>query len=112
MRNVDPCANPYLALSGILACGLDGIKNTKNNDLIAPVKDNLFSLDEDTIEEMGIIHLPETLHEAAGEFKNSKIIRETLGEHIFSKYLEAKEKEWKEYHTSISEYELKKYLGR
>lgn len=112
MRNVDPCANPYLALSGILACGLDGIKNTKNNDLIAPVKDNLFSLDEDTIKEMGIIHLPETLHEAVGEFKNSKIIRETLGEHIFSKYLEAKEKEWKEYHTSITEYELKKYLGR
>ena len=112
MRNVDPCANPYLALAGILACGLDGIVNTKEEDLIAPVKDNLFDLDEDTINQLGIVHLPETLHEAVGEFKRSKILKETLGEHIFYKYIEAKEKEWKEYHTSISEYEIKKYLGR
>lgn len=112
MRNVDPCANPYLALAGILAAGLDGIKNTKNDELIAPVKDNLFSLDEETIQKMGIIHLPETLHEAARDFRHSDLLKETLGEHIFYKYLEAKEKEWKEYHTSVSEYELKKYLGR
>ncbi len=112
MRNVDPCANPYLALAGILAAGLDGIKNTKDDELIAPVKDNLFSLDEETIQKMGIIHLPETLHEAARDFRHSDLLKETLGEHIFYKYLEAKEKEWKEYHTSVSEYELKKYLGR
>ena len=24
----------------------------------------------------------------------------------------AKEKEWKEYHTTVSEFELRKYLGR
>ena len=112
MRNVDPCANPYLALAGILACGLDGVKNTKDNELIAPVKDNLFSLSEDDIHRLGIQHLPETLHEAVGEFKRSDIIKETLGEHIYPRYIEAKEKEWKAYHTSVSEFELKKYLGR
>ena len=112
MRNVDPCANPYLALAAILRCGLDGIENTSEKDLIAPVKDNLFALDEDTINSMGIKHLPETLHEAVGEFKKSEIIKDTLGSHIFPKYLEAKEKEWKEYHTSVSQYEINKYLGR
>ena len=112
MRNVDPCANPYLALAGILACGLDGIKNTKEDELIAPVKDNLFSLSEDEINKLGIKHLPETLHEAVGEFKRSDILRETLGEHIYPRYIEAKEKEWKEYHTSVSEFEIRKYLGR
>ncbi len=112
MRNVDPCANPYLALAGILASGLDGIKNTKDSELIAPVKDNLFSLDEDTIHQMGIIHLPETLNEAVKEFKRSKVLKEAIGEHIYPKYIEAKEKEWKEYHSSVSEYELNKYLGR
>ena len=112
MRNVDPCANPYLALAGILACGLDGVANTKDNELIAPVKDNLFALSEDTIHEMGIAHLPETLHEAVGEFKRSVILKEALGSHIFPRYIEAKEKEWKEYHTSVSEFELRKYLGR
>ena len=112
MRNVDPCANPYLALAGILACGLDGIKNTKDDELIAPVKDNLFSLSEDEIHRLGIKHLPETLHEAVGEFKRSEILKETLGEHIYPRYIVAKEKEWKEYHTSVSEFELRKYLGR
>ena len=112
MRNVDPCANPYLALAGILACGLDGINTVKDDELIAPVKDNLFSLDEEEIHRMGIVHLPETLHEAVMEFKKSAILKETLGEHIYLKYIEAKEKEWKQYHTSVSEYEIKKYLGR
>ena len=112
MRNVDPTANPYLALAGILACGLDGIRNTDEKHLIAPVKDNLFSLSEDEIHRLGIQHLPETLHEAVGEFKRSAILKEALGEHIYPRYIDAKEKEWKEYHTSVSEFELRKYLGR
>ena len=112
LRNVDPTANPYLALAGILACGLQGIKDTKDKDIIPPVSDNLFSLSEDEIKERNINCLPETLHEAIEEFKSSEILKETLGEHIFYKYIEAKEKEWKEYHTTVSEFELAKYLER
>ena len=112
MRNVDPTANPYLALTGILAAGLDGIKNVKEDKLIAPVKDNLFALSEEEIDKMGIVHLPQTLHEAVGEFKKSALLKEALGEHIYPRYIHAKEKEWIEYHTSVSEYEVKKYLGK
>lgn len=111
-RNVDPCANPYLALAGILACGLEGIKNTNEKDIIPPVKDNLFDLTDDEIKARRITCLPETLHAAIEDFKESKILKEVLGEHLFPKYIEAKEKEWKEYHTTVSEFELKKYLGR
>ena len=111
-RNVDPCANPYLALAGILACGLEGIKNTSEKDIIPPVKDNLFDLTDDEIKARKITCLPETLHAAIEDFKNSSILKEVLGTHLFPKYIEAKEKEWKEYHTTVSEFELKKYLGR
>ncbi len=111
-RNVDPCANPYLALAGILACGLEGIKNTNEKDIIPPVKDNLFDLTDDEIKARKITCLPETLHAAIEDFKNSSILKEVLGTHLFPKYIEAKEKEWKEYHTTVSEFELKKYLGR
>lgn len=45
-------------------------------------------------------------------FRNSDILKEVMGNHLFSKYIEAKEKEWKEYHTTVSKYELNKYLGR
>ncbi len=112
LRNVDPCANPYLALAGILACGLDGIKNIKEEDIIKPVKDNLFSLTEDEIKERNIDCLPATLHSAIKEFKKSSILKDVLGEHLWDKYIEAKEKEWKEYHTTVSEFELEKYLER
>ena len=112
LRNVDPCANPYLALSGILECGLDGIKNIKEEDVVPPVSDNLFSLSEEEIDSKNIKHLPETLHSAVKEFKKSAILREVLGDHLYFKYIDAKEKEWKEYHTTVSDYELEKYLGR
>ncbi len=112
LRNVDPCANPYLALAGILACGLYGIENINDEDIIKPVNDNLFALSEEEIEARNIICLPATLHSAIKYFKSSDILREVMGEHLFNKYIEAKEKEWKEYHTTVSEYELNKYLGR
>ena len=81
-------------------------------DIIQPVKDNLFDLTEDEIEKKNIKHLPETLHSAVSEFKKSKLMLEVLGKHLFNKYIDAKEKEWKEYHTTVSEFELRKYLGR
>ncbi len=112
LRNVDPCANPYLALAGILACGLDGIKNIKEKDMVAPVTDNLFSLSEDEIADRKIECLPATLHSAIKDFKKSSILKEVLGDHLFYKYIEAKEKEWKDYHTTVSEFELQKYLER
>ena len=112
LRNVDPCANPYLALAGILACGLSGIEDTDEKDMIPPVNDNLFELSEDEIKARKIVCLPETLHAAIEEFKESKILKEVLGTHLFPKYIEAKEKEWREYHTTVSEFELRKYLGR
>ncbi len=112
LRNVDPCANPYLALACILACGLEGIKTVDEKDIIPPVKDNLFALSNEEIKKRKIVCLPETLHAAIEDFQNSAILKEVLGTHLFPKYIEAKEKEWKEYHTTVSEFELKKYLGR
>ncbi|MBO4856236.1 MAG: glutamine synthetase [Bacilli bacterium] len=112
LRNVDPCANPYLALAGILAAGLEGIREVDEKDIIAPVKDNLFDLSEDEIEAKHISHLPETLHAAVYDFKKSKLMHNVLGDHLFERYIVAKEKEWKEYHTTVSEFELRKYLDR
>lgn len=112
VRNVDPCANPYLALAGIMAAGLDGILNIKDEkELIPPVYDNIFALTGEEIEKMGIIHMPETLHEALLEFRKSSLLKETLGEHTYGKYLHAKVCEWRSYHNSISEWELKHYLN-
>ncbi|MBQ4254849.1 MAG: type I glutamate--ammonia ligase [Bacilli bacterium] len=110
LRNVDGTANPYLALAVILASGLDGIANIKEKDLIPPVYDNIFALTREQREAMGIPNLPENLKDAMKEFKSDKLMYQTLGEHCFNKYCEAKDIEWEEYRSIVTEYEIKKYL--
>ena len=111
LRNVDPFANPYLALAGILAAGLEGM-SASNLKLIPPTDDNIFALTSDELEERGIVRLPETLYDAVQVFKKSKLMKNALGNHTYPKYIAAKELEWKQYHNSISEWEIKHYFGR
>lgn len=110
LRCPDPACNPYLALAAVLTAGLDGIKNRIQPP--KPMDTNIFEMDEETRKREGIGTLPGSLKEAIDEMKNSELAREILGDHIFSKYIEAKTKEWDSYRTSISKWELDQYLVR
>jgi len=108
IRSVDPTANPYLAIAAILAAGLDGIKASEPD--IAPVYDNIFEYTREEREKNGIFNLPENLKDAVKELKKSELMRKTLGEHIFNKYIIAKELEWDQYRVLIHQWELERYL--
>ncbi len=108
IRSTDPSANPYLAMSAVLAAGLDGIEN--KHDHIKPVTQNLYKLKRDQREALGIANLPENLKDALKAFKQSALMKEALGDHIFNKFLKAKHDEWSEYRKTVSEWELSKYL--
>jgi glutamine synthetase len=110
IRNVDPTANPYLALSAILASGLDGIVSVKEDQLIPPVYDNIFSLTAEQRAAQGIPNMPDNLHEAIATLKADPLMLEVLGEHAFNKYIEAKEIEWDNYRTIVTPWELKQCL--
>ena len=58
----------------------------------------------------GLLSLPGNLFEAIEETKKSTLVRQTLGEHIFTRFLLNKEREWEEYRMQITSYEIKKYL--
>lgn len=108
VRNVDPSANPYLAFAAILAAGLKGIK--EDYPLIDPVYDNIFEYTREEREMNGIKNMPENLKDALKELKQSTLMKETLGPHIYQKYVHAKEIEWDEYRMLISNWEIEKYL--
>jgi glutamine synthetase len=108
VRCPDPSTNPYLALAMMLNSGLDGIKN--NIDPPPPVNKDIFEMTRAEMTDEGITVLPGSLEEAIVELKNNPIAKETLGSHIFEKYIEAKEKEWDEYRCAISGWELDNYL--
>ena len=108
LRSPDSAMNPYLALAACLAAGLDGIKN--HIELPEPVVQNIYAMDEETIKERGIDHLPETLGEAIDEFEEDVFLRNVLGDHIFYKYLEAKKEEWNVFRSQVTDWEIGEYL--
>jgi glutamine synthetase len=55
--------------------------------------------------------LPGSLGEALEEMKCDALVRETLGGHVFERYLEAKTSEWRDYNLSVSTWELERYLS-
>lgn len=108
LRSPDPAANPYLLLALCLAAGLDGIKNK-----IEPpkaVNSNIFELSEKEMKKAKIESLPSSLHQAIKEMEADPFIREVLGDHVFSKYVEAKRAEWENYRLQVTQWEIDEYL--
>ena len=110
IRNVDPTANPYLALAAIINAGLDGILNKDKVKPVPPVYDNIFQLSREQREAQGIPNLPENLKDAIKEMLKDPLIKETLGDHTFDRYITAKQLEWEEYRKIVTDWEIKKYL--
>jgi glutamine synthetase len=105
-RSPDPTANPYLSFAVILKAGLDGIKNK----IMPPAPANginIYELTESEKRRKKIDTLPSTLKEAVEALKKDKLILDALGEHVASKYIEAKEREWEEYRVSVTDWEIK-----
>ena len=105
-RAPDPACNPYLAFSVLLSAGLAGIEG--KYELIPPVEKNVYEMTQREREKVGIKTLPGSLIEAIQETKKSKLVKETLGEDVFQKLIENKEKEWDEYRAQVTSYELGK----
>ncbi len=108
LRCPDPSCNPYLNLAVCLAAGLDGIE--KGMTPPEEITDNIFAMDHATRKANGIDSLPGNLAEALDELEKDEVIKETLGDHLLSQYLEGKRAEWDEYRTQVSQWELDKYM--
>ncbi len=109
LRMPDPSANPYLALAVQLAAGLDGIRS--GIEPPEPVDKNIFELTVRERRRFKIQELPKDLGEAVREFRKSKLMKETLGEHVFQHFITAKEHEWADYIAQVHEWEIDRYLA-
>lgn len=110
LRNPDPSANPYLALAAVLSAGLDGIKNKMQAP--EPINSNLYALTSEEKSEKHIEMLPDNLKEAIDLLKDDELMLKTLGEHAERQFIHAKEREWNNYKTKITEWEIKEYLNK
>jgi glutamine synthetase len=79
-------------------------------ELGEPVEESLFEMDPATLAKKGIRELPGTLGEAIDELEKDEVICAALGEHVLSRYVEAKRSEWDEYRTQVTSWEVERYL--
>lgn len=108
LRCPDPACNPYLAFAVMLAAGLEGIE--KAYHIPDPVEPNIYIMEMEERKRRGLHPLPGNLFEAVEEAKKSALVKETLGEHIFNRFILNKEREWEDYRMQVSSYEIKRYL--
>ncbi|MEW6458054.1 MAG: type I glutamate--ammonia ligase [Bacillota bacterium] len=108
LRNPDPACNPYLALTVNLAAGLEGIREKIDPPPRFPI--NIYHITDADRMERGITSLPASLEEAIKEMSADPVMREALGEHIYTKFIEAKTAEWNEYRIRITPWEVDRYL--
>ena len=107
-RSPAPACNPYLAFSVILAAGLKGVREGYE---LAPEADaNLFEMDDTSLAKLGVQQLPQSLNDALRLMEESALVHEALGEHIFDWFLRNKHREWRQYKTQVTPFELKTYL--
>lgn len=109
LRCPDPACNPYLTFAVILHAGLDGIE--KGYELPEPMQKNLYHLSDEERKAQGIDSLPGSLGEAVSLTENSELVRRALGEHVFTRFIALKKKEWEDYRIQVTQYELDKYLS-
>jgi glutamine synthetase len=93
----------------MLAAGLKGVR--EGYELPVEADANLFELDDNALTKLGIGQLPQSLAEALRAMEQSELVREALGEHIFEWFLRNKRREWMDYKTHVSQFEIDRYLG-
>ena len=109
LRSPDPTANPYLLFAVIFASGLKGVKEKILPP--KPVVENIYKMKDEKKDILGIKKLPSSLKEALEYLKKDEFIKNVLGDHIFKKFVEIKEKECKLFDAAVTDWEINKYLG-
>jgi glutamine synthetase len=108
LRSPDPACNPYLAFSVMLRAGLDGIE--KKMQIPAVTDNNIYEMTEDERAKAGIESLPESLWEAIQLTEKSDLIHDTLGQHMFDRFIRNKKIIWQEHRAQVTPQEIEQYL--
>jgi glutamine synthetase len=95
--------NPYLALAGLLAAGLDGI----GNEIVPPPK---FTGDVYAATELP--HVPRTLRDATDAFESSTFTRAALGDDVVDHYTHFARTEQAAFDAAVTDWERRRYFER
>ena len=92
LKASDASSNPYLALGGIIAAGLDGLR--RNLAPPAPVQEDPARLSEAERSARGVDPLPHNLGAALAALERDPVLMEALGPELAQAYIAVKRFEW------------------
>jgi glutamine synthetase len=103
LKSADASSNPYLAVGGLIAAGLDGID--RGLEPPEPVEVDPATIDDRVREERGIVPLPRTQAEALDALDADEVLRAALGPVLSTSYLAVRRSEWEAYSAGDEAFE-------
>ena len=110
LKASDSSSNPYLALGGLLAAGLDGVRRELLPGKPALVDPATYSEAERA--EMGIKRYPTTLDEALDNLEADAVLMGALGPLLARSYLAVKRLEWASFSKEDIDFEIKHHFWK
>jgi glutamine synthetase len=108
-RVVSGSVNLYLGLAAFIAAGLDGIE--RGLDPGDPITGrNMYQVPLSEMRSLGLTPLPQTLAEALDAFEDDEVVQSGLGKEYAAEFLRVKREEWVQYHATVSQWEVDRYL--
>jgi glutamine synthetase len=103
LKAADATCNPYLALGGLLAAGLDGLD--RGVEPPEPVAVDPATLSDDERARRGIVRLPATQEEALDALAADELLLGALGPTLAQSYLAVRRSEWAAYSAGDERFE-------
>ena len=110
LKAADSSANPYLALGGLVAAGLDGLE--RGLEPPDPVEVDPATIAEEERARRGIARLPATQQDALNALEADEVLTAALGAVLARSYLAVRRSEWDAYSAGDESFEQQGHFSK
>ncbi|WP_338202007.1 glutamine synthetase family protein [Candidatus Nephthysia bennettiae] len=107
LKACDSSCNPYLALGGLIAAGVDGLE--RQLELPPPVTVDPFTLSEEERAAARIVQHPGSLAEALDRLEQDSVLMDALGDRLSGSYLAVKRKDVADFAEQDEDFEFRQH---
>jgi glutamine synthetase len=108
LKASDSSANPYIALGGLIAAGLDGVE--RGLELPAPAMVDPHTLTDKERKAMKADRLPQSLGTAVENLHRDRVLAEALGERLLAAYTAVKKLDVEDFSNQDETFEFRQHI--